>query len=199
MIQQQTLTDTTSTLSRSATERLVRAGVPARYMGASPRGDLMGGAYLYGKTGRGKTHAACGAIVAYVEEHTQDIQGTELYRGGPVRFVSAPMWFALLRDTYGSRDKSERAIFDDYAHARLLVLDDLGKGSMSEWATERIYMLLDYRCGEMLPTVVTSNYGLSAVAQMLASDEDTKQAIASRMLQTCDHKGIEMTGRDLRL
>lgn len=199
MTQRQTSTDTTSPLPRSVSERLARAGVPARYLTAEARPDLVDGAYLYGKTGRGKTHAACGALVAHVASHTVVVQGTELYRGGSVRFVSVPMWFSMMRDTYASRDASERAVFDSYAHARLLVLDDLGKGSRSEWATERIYMLLDYRCGEMLPTVVTSNYALSAVTQTLSSDEDTKQAIASRMLQTCNHNGIEVTGRDLRL
>lgn len=59
-------------------------------------------------------------------------------------------------------------------------------------------MLLDYRCNEQLPTIITSNYGLAKVAAMLASDEDTLQAIASRALDVCDGRGIEVTGTDRR-
>lgn len=187
-----------NTFETTTSEALKAAGVPTRYLTAEPRPDLLRGAYLYGKTGRGKTHAACGAIRAFVEQHVIEVEGVCVYRGPRARFVNAPVWFAELRSTYDHKGESEQEVFDRYARSRLLVLDDLGKGSKTEWAVERLYMLLDHRCNECLPTIITSNYGLARVASMLTSDEDTIQAIASRALMTCDNNGIEFNGNDFR-
>lgn len=187
-----------STYETTISEAMNMACVPKRYVDAEPRPDLIKGAYLYGKTGRGKTHAACGAIRAYVERHVYEVEGMHIYHGPRAKFVNVPDWFAMMRATYSKQYESEREVFDRYARCGLLVLDDLGKGVKTEWATERIYMLLDHRCNEELPTIITSNYGLAKVASMLTSDEDTIQAIASRALDVCDHNGIEVTGPDLR-
>lgn len=173
------------------------AGVPKRYLNAEPRPDLIEGAYLYGKTGRGKTHAACGAIRAFIEAHVFEVEGYWVQQGPVAKFVNVPDWFWQMKDTYSGNGR-EQEVFDRYADADLLVLDDLGKGSKSEWAVERLYMLLDHRCNEELPTIITSNYGLAKVAGMLTTDEDTLQAIASRALLTCNGNGIEVTGEDRR-
>lgn len=187
-----------STFESTTCKALKAAGVPTRYLDAKPRPDLLNGAYLYGKTGRGKTHAACGAIRAFVQRHIIEVEEEHLYYGPRARFVNVPVWFSEIRAIYDRRGKSEREVFDRYARCSLLVLDDLGKGSKSEWAVERLYLLLDYRCNERLPTIITSNYGLAKVASMLTSDEDTLQAIASRALAVCNENGIEVTGPDRR-
>lgn len=172
--------------------------MPDDYLDAPARADLLHGAYLYGKTGRGKTRAACGAIRAFVEAHVKEVEGMWLYIGPRAKFVNTPAWFWDMKDTYNSNGESEKEVFDRYVHAKLLVLDDLGKGSNTSWAVERLYLLLDYRCNKGLPTIVTSNYGLAAVASMLASDEDTIQSIASRAYKTCNQTGMEFKGEDMR-
>lgn len=187
-----------SSYETTISKALKAAGVPTRYLNAEPRPDLLEGAYLYGKTGRGKTYAACGAIRAFVERHVIEVEGIHMYHGPRARFVNVPVWFSEIRATYNRRGESESEVFDRYARCKLLVLDDLGKGSKTEWAVERIYLLLDYRCNEHLPTIITSNYGLAKVAGMLTSDEDTLQSIASRVLDVCDGRGIEVTGPDRR-
>lgn len=187
-----------NTFESTTCRALAAAGVPDDYLEAPTRPDLLSGAYLYGKTGRGKTYAACGAIRAFVEAHVKCIEGTWLYIGPRAKFVNTPAWFWDMKDTYGRSGESEKDVFDRYAHAKLLVLDDLGKGSNTGWAVERLYLLLDYRCNNGLPTIITSNYGLAAVSAMLASDEDTIQAIASRAYKTCNQTGIEFKGEDFR-
>lgn len=182
--------------SAVTTDAMVAAGVPEMYMAAEPRPDLVGGAYLFGDVGTGKTHAACGAIRAYVDSRVKDVEGHEMYLGKRARYVNVPTWFAMLRGTYGKRGESEQEVFDRYAQCGLLVLDDLGKGSRSEWAVERLYMLIDYRWSNRLPTIVTSNYRLSDVAGMLSTDEETMRAIASRLSAMCPR--VEMRGEDRR-
>lgn len=176
---------------------LTRAGVPARYINAEPRPDLLEGVYLFGKAGVGKTHAACGALRAYAESKIYRLEdGSELYRGN-CRFVNAPVWFAELRGTYSHRDESEQDVFNRYANCRLLVLDDLGKGTHSEWAVERLYMLIDHRYANALPTIITSNYDLGELTARLSTDEQTMDAIASRIGGMC--AGMRMYGQDRRL
>lgn len=176
---------------------LNRAGVPARYLDAEPRPDLLAGVYLFGKAGVGKTHAACGALRAYVESKVYRLDDdSELYRGN-CRFVNAPAWFAELRGTYSHRDESEQDVFNRYANCKLLVLDDLGKGTRSEWAVERLYMLIDHRYANALPTIITSNYDLGELAARLSTDAQTMDAIASRIGGMC--AGMRMDGPDRRL
>lgn len=162
-----------------------------------PREDLLKGAYLYGKTGRGKTYAACGAIRAYIEKHMVEASdGFWIYMGERALFVDAPTWFSELKSTYDTRGVSELDVMDRYATCGLLVLDDLGKGEKTAWATDRLYTILNRRWNEGLPTIITSNYGLARLASMMAADEDTAQAIASRVLGMCS--GIEVDGFDMR-
>ena len=88
-------------------------------------------------------------------------------------------------------------VFERYARCGLLVLDDLGKGSKTDWAVERIYMLLDYRYNHKLPTIITSNYDIGEVAALLSTDEQSQEAIASRIGGMC--RGVRMSGKDRRL
>ena len=183
-------TPTSTTISRA----LELAEVPPMYWEAEPRADLLRGAYITGHAGVGKTHAACGAIRAFVDAHIREVEGSAVYLGSRAKFVSAPEWFAQMRATYDRRGASEREVFERYARCGLLVLDDLGKGSKSDWAVERIYMLLDYRCSHRLPTIITSNYDLGEVASLLSPDDQSKEAIASRIGGMC--RGVRMSGSD---
>lgn len=187
-----------NTCETTISKALKAAGVPTDFLDAPARPDLLDGVYLYGKTGRGKTRAACGAIRAFVERHVREVEGTWLYVGPRAKFVNVPEWFWDMKDTYSHKGVSEREVFDRYARAKLLVLDDLGKGSKTDWAVERLYLLLNHRCNEHLPTIVTSNYGLARLASMLVTDEETSQPFASRVLKTCGNRGVELTGVDHR-
>lgn len=185
--------------SRSTTisKAMELAGVPSAYLDADPRPDLLDGVFLTGKPGRGKTHAACGAVKAYVELHVIEVEGSWFYRGPRPRFVNAPQWFAQMRATYDRRGESEQEVFDRYATCGLLVLDDLGKGGRSEWAVERIYMLMDHRSANGLTTIVTSNYDLGELASLLSTDQQTMEAIASRIGGMC--RGVRVDGPDRRM
>lgn len=173
------------------------AGVPRAYLDADPRPDLLDGVFLTGRPGRGKTYAACGAIRAYVGLHVMEVEGNWFYRGPRPRFVNAPQWFAQMRATYDRRGESEQEVFDRYATCGLLVLDDLGKGGRSEWAVERIYMLMDHRSANGLTTIVTSNYDLGELASLLSTDQQTMEAIASRIGGMC--RGVRVDGPDRRM
>lgn len=182
-----------TTISREMTW----AGVPSLYVDVEPRPDLLEGAYITGPSGVGKTYAACGAIRAFVEQRVREVMGEWYYYGKHARFVDAPTWFQHMRSTYDHKGMSEQEVFDRYSTCALLVLDDLGRGSRTDWATERIYTLVNHRSANGLPTIITSNYDLGELASMLSADRKGMEAIASRIAGMC--KGVKMNGDDRRL
>jgi DNA replication protein DnaC len=113
-----------------------------------PRGWLV----FKGGYGCGKTHLAA-AIANY-----------RLAMGHPVLFINTPDLLDHLRAAYAPNATSgydER--FDQVRNARLLILDDLGTQSNSEWAQEKLYQIFNYRYNAHLPTVITTNLELEAI------------------------------------
>lgn len=116
---------------------------------------------LLGGYGCGKTHLAAAIANRVIE------------RGQAVLFVVIPDLLDYLRATFGPHSPvtyDER--FDQVRNAPLLILDDLGTQSSTEWAQEKLFQLLNYRYNARLPTVITSNQSL----------EDIDLRIRSRMV-----------------
>lgn len=99
---------------------------------------------LLGPTGSGKTHQAYGSLRALAVSGIQ------------CRWVAS-----TAADIYASMRPRPRVdseeVFERYAKARLLVLDDLGAAKSSEWTEEVNYRLINYRYEHRLPTLITSN------------------------------------------
>ena len=162
-----------------------RAGVPKRYRRASPgdpriaayaRGARPGGRnclYVHGPVGCGKTHEACGALNALAEG------------GGSPTYVAAPELVESLKDGMRSRTGT-RAALARPRHCSLLVLDDLGGGSVSRWTVSVVYELVNARYEEMLPTIYASRYDLAGLRRVLSREGDALMAegIASRIAET---------------
>jgi DNA replication protein DnaC len=77
-------------------------------------------------------------------------------------------------------------------HVPLLMLDDVGAGTLSDFAREQTYMILNYRMTHGLSTIVTTNLGVT----QLENDAVLGKRIVSRMLNKCF--GYELQGRDRR-
>jgi DNA replication protein DnaC len=114
----------------------------AREYAEDPRGWLV----LVGPVGCGKTHLAAAIANHY------------LSLGGRPFFVNVPELLDHLRSTYapGSAVTYDER-FEEVRNAELLILDDLGTESSSEWAREKIYQIFNRRYNSGAPTVVTMN------------------------------------------
>lgn len=80
---------------------------------------------------------------------------------------------------------------DDLADTRLLVIEDIGSVKTTEWAAERVAMIIDYRWEQVLPTWVTSN--LTA--------KDLTETLGERTFGRISSKGacvVVMSGEDRR-
>ncbi|MHB1131988.1 MAG: ATP-binding protein [Chloroflexota bacterium] len=107
-----------------------------------PRGWLI----LVGPVGCGKTHLAAATANRY------------LAVGGKPFFVNVPELLDHLRATYApSSTVSYDERFEEVRNAELLILDDLGTESGTEWAKEKIYQIFNHRYNTEAPTMVTMN------------------------------------------
>ena len=131
-----------------------------------------------GGYGCGKTHLA-----AAIANH-------RLSQGSPVLFVNTPDLLDHLRAAYnpnvpGGYDQR----FDEVRNAPLLILDDLGTQSNTEWAQEKLYQIFNHRYNARLPTVITTNVELESV----------EIRIRSRMVDPSLVRIVHISAPDFRL
>ncbi|MFF4943703.1 ATP-binding protein [Streptomyces rubiginosohelvolus] len=132
---------------------------------------------LLGPTGVGKTHQAYGTVRRLAVTGVSAVW---------VATSSADL-YAALRPRNGVDSETE---FRRYAHARLLLVDDLGAAKATEWTEEINFRLVNHRYENQLPTLFTSNVMPKELSARLGD------RVASRLTEMCDRAVI--TGNDRR-
>lgn len=146
------------------------------------------GLYIDGEIGTGKTHLAVCIAMDCLEI------------GWSVKLTSMRYITRRLRATWGERGVDEEVVFASLMRPRILILDDLGKESMTEAVLRDLFDLVDMRKDRMLPIIVTTNYEKpQLVARMSHGLEDTTTAesIVSRLFEITQR--VPVKGNDRRL
>ena len=136
-----------------------------------------GSLLLVGPTGTGKTWQAYGALRALSESGAYCSW----------RFITAPDLFAQLRPR---PNVDPEQVYESYASAHLLVLDELGAQRDSEWTGEYLGRLIDIRWKHQRATLITSNVLPEQFAHRFGD------RITSRLAQMCTQ--VALTGPDRR-
>jgi DNA replication protein DnaC len=137
------------------------------------------GLYFCGGVGTGKTHLA----VAVMNEVMQR-------KRVPSLFVTVPEFLDNLREAYMIPGRDLDEWMEAVKNADLLVLDDLGAEKPNPWVRERLFVVVNHRYREALPTIFTSNIGPRDLASQLG------ERTASRIIAMCDW--ISLEGEDYR-
>ncbi len=138
-----------------------------------------GGIFLYGPPGTGKTHLATAMMRAFIEQ------------GRDCQYVTLPELFMRIKRSFDlSQTPSEEDLLMNYS-APILILDDLGVGSVTEWVCQMIHLILDKRDRHLKPTVLISNLSPDRIALLFGD------AITSRIAGMC--RIIRLEGEDRRL
>lgn len=142
------------------------------------------GLYIAGDVGSGKTHLA--AAIAQTLMRREET---------PTLFVTVPELLDALRPSGSSEDQN--ALYDAARNAELLVMDDIGAERATEWVQERLFIIINHRYRESLPTIYTSNVGPKDLSDALGP------RIASRIVETskaillkCGDQRIERARRE---
>ncbi len=142
--------------------------------------DSSKGLFFTGAVGSGKTYLAC----AIARELT--------VRGDNYLFQSVPVLLQKIRQTFGKASKEdEYRLIRRYSDVACLILDDLGSEKQSDFSLDRLYVIIDYRYSEMMPTIITSNFSLDEMKEKI------HDRIASRLAEMCEN--IEFPETDLRI
>ena len=120
------------------------------------------GLYLYSdEKGSGKTFTACA-----VANHL--IAAAQL----ETRFYVVEELLEEIRATYNDRSERTRAeIMDELKRVDLLVLDEIGIGSESNFVTRTLYELIDYRKNHRKMTFFTSNLKVEQLQTVYTGDD----------------------------
>ena len=137
------------------------------------------GVYFCGDVGTGKTHLAVAVMNELIKR-----------KRVPSLFVTVPELLDNLRGTYNDPGRNLDEWMDAVKNADFLVLDDLGSEKPTEWVRERLFVVINHRYREQLPTLFTSNIGPKDLAAQLG------ERTASRIIAMCDW--ISLEGEDYR-
>ena len=147
--------------------------------------------YIFGSPGTGKTFLAA-------------IKAQELLKQGKsVIFGDVPSLLDQLKGTFDQNSESTlEELMKTLSEVDVLVLDDLGTETPTEWAVERLYLIVNNRYNASKPIIVTSNYDTDTAANRLNSPKNapkgvTGSRIISRLSQMC--KIVKISGDDKRL
>ncbi len=125
---------------------------------------------LKGNTGSGKTHLA----VAMLRELAKEFR---INSAADARVITAPELLMEISATFAGVKQTEQEVVRKYATLPYLLLDDIGAEKSTDWSISRLYMIIDGRCRELLPTLYTTNLSMPDIANHLGT------RIASRMAE----------------
>jgi DNA replication protein DnaC len=109
-----------------------------------------------GTTGTGKTHLAVGLL-----RHV-------LGKGGTGRYTTLSNMLGRIKATF-SKDgpEKEHDVIRDLTRCDLLVIDEIGRGTESNYETSQLFRVLDERYMNQRPTLLVSNLSPAGLKQQL--------------------------------
>lgn len=136
------------------------------------------GIYLHGPVGTGKTRLVCSIL-------------NDLWKTGQrVRFIRVPELLVRLTPSLSNGDETDELIAD-LTNVPILVLDDIGANSGSDFSRRTIQVIADARADRGHRTIWTSNLTLDELGTFLDDER-----LPSRIIGAC--RIVELKGPDQR-
>ena len=137
------------------------------------------GLRLVGGYGVGKTHLVASIIHRLAE------------KGIAAVFVVVPELLRAIRRGFNQPNEAADELVKLTEEAELLILDDLGAEKPSDWVKEQLYVIINRRYENMLPTIITTNCTMAELKDRVG------ERTASRIIEMTTPYNI--TASDYRL
>jgi len=121
---------------------------------------LNGTSFLFsGKTGTGKTHLACAIAMNIIRQ------------GHTAKYTSMADVISKVKATWsGTSQLTEDEMIDKFIEFELLIIDEIGLGSLSPKERNIIFMIIDRRYSNNKPTIGISKFPEGKVCQMIGEE-----------------------------
>lgn len=138
------------------------------------------GLFISGEVGLGKTFLLSAMCNSLIEARV------------PTMYVVFSDLIAAIKDSFNNEGSAhtESRIMAAAKDARVLILDDLGAEQVTEFVTNRLFDILNYRCNHNKPLVVSSNLSSQQIGDLYG------KRIASRLWEMCEL--VLLYGEDIR-
>jgi len=133
------------------------------------------GLIIMGKSGVGKTHLA-GAIA------------NKLIKNGKIVLMGRlTTLLGILKETFRDNTKSENELIELYSNVDMIIIDDLGTERISNWALEKLYTIIQNRCENKLPIIITTRFNKKGLIERFSNSNDKVlvDATISKLYQIC--------------
>jgi DNA replication protein DnaC len=137
---------------------------------------LNGWLLLMGSYGCGKTHLAAAVANEVVSMGVQTL------------FLTVPDLLDWLRYSFSSEESSYESRFEEIKNIRFLVLDDFGTQNTTPWAREKLFQIINHRYTHKLPTIVTTNIGLSEIDERVSSRLQDRELVIKLQIDAPDFR-----------
>lgn len=141
------------------------------------------GLILTGTVGSGKTHLIASMIDYIAKAYTNWIES------GDIIFINTVELLSRIKFSFGNNTTEK--IIEPYEDCKLLFIDDLGVGKITDWTVGILYKIINKRYEKKLSIIIATNMSIPELKDTL------DERLFSRILEIC--KGIKLTGRDYRL
>ena len=89
-------------------------------------------------------------------------------------FVSFPAMLAEIKSTFSGAVSTD-TVMQKYLGAHLLVIDDFITTRPTDWVMDLLYYLVNHRYEYLLKTIITCNYSLTALEELLQDQRITSR------------------------
>ncbi len=137
--------------------------------------------FISGKIGTGKTTIAASLAKYYIRE------------GKGVEWISYPEFIMKIQSSYyKQKDETPFDIAEKIAkYPDVLIIDDIGAEKLTDFVRQITYFIINHREQYMLRTIITSNYNLNMIDNLI------DKRISSRIAGMC--KCLFLKGEDRRI
>lgn len=150
--------------------------------------------FITGDVGSGKTVFACSILKKRMREqpYLPDKEGSYTMSEKAAKFISYPKFIMEMQSSFRNKDLDPYELAKEISgYKGYLCIDDLGVEKLTEYVRQITYFIINEREQNMLPIIITSNYSLEQIDEMI----DKK--ISSRISGICEI--LRFTGKDRRL